>query len=239
MITPTGGGKSYLVVKGLLKLPALQHTRVLLIDDKHTDPTTQNFGVPVTRWPSEYYPRVQGESRWQTMLSGKKECPDPEHYRLLVPGWPWSQRDATSAEHAQQVVLEALEKCYKTATPGDGWVIVIDETRTLTDSRAPSLGLAPALRYLWRMGRYRHVTIIALTQIPLGVPGEMYDQPTFHYFGFDSDGRRIDRFAEMGGTLPRAMMREVLPTLDEHEFLFLGNRGRHASIVQVGRENAA
>lgn len=234
IITPTGGGKSHLAVRGLLTLPALRHSRILLIDDKHTDETTREFGLPVAKWPDEYYPRA--ENRLDCIMHGKKLCPDPEHYRLLVPSWSWRERGEASIAKAQTTVLDALERSYKSAVPGDGWVIVLDETRTLADTRPPSLNLGPALKYIWRMGRYRHVTLIALTQIPLGVPGELYDQATYLYFGRDPDDKRIERFAELGGSLPRKLMRDTIPTLGDHEFLFLGNRGKMAAIIEVGRE---
>ncbi len=230
-LVPTGGGKSYLVVNGLLKLPVIDHSRVLFVDDKGRDRTTRTFGSGIVEYPLGLGARLR--------LSDQ-----PPHYRLVVPDWTWSSTGSHSrgVEHARAVVGRALDAIYQEAEdPTDEGaseearpsVVVIDETYALTASRPPSLNLAPLLINLWRKGRYKALTVIALSQEPAWLPGEFYSQPTHLYVGKILDSRRQDRLKEIGGDT--AAIREVVSQLDEYEFLFLGNKGKVMSIVKVGR----
>lgn len=232
VITMTGGGKSYLIVQGLLKLPVIAHSRVLMIDDKEGgDRSTRDWGSAIAEYPLGLAQRVRLRER-------------PPHYRLEVPDWTWSSTSTHTrgAEHARAVVGRALDAWYREAEdPADerasedaqASVVVIDELYALTANRPPSLDLAPLVVKLWRKGRYRGLSVIALTQEPTWVPGEAYSQPTHIYVGQILDGRRRDRLQEIGGDTPR--IKEVVAKLDEHEFLFLGNKAQLLSIVKVGR----
>lgn len=231
VITSTGGGKSYLVTEGLLKLPALQHARVLMVDDKGDDPTTLAWGYPISEYPLGMGAQLRARDR-------------PPHYRLVVPDWTWSSsgRHEAGAERARRIVGRALDAFYAQAqnpahpgAPEDARasVVVIDELYALTASRPPSLNLGPLVVRNWRKGRYRALTQIALTQEPAWVPGETYSQPTHLYLGQIQDSRRRDRLQEIGGNTE--VISQLVAELDEHEFLFLGNKGRHMSIVKVGR----
>jgi len=231
VITQTGGGKSYLVVRGLLTLPAIRHARVLMIDDKGRDRSTREWGSAIADYPLSLTARMRFRDR-------------PPHYRLVVPDWTWSSRGGRSAgvDHARQVVGHALDSFYREAEdPADegagedaqASVVVIDELFALTASKPPSLDLAPLVVNLWRKGRYRALSVIALTQEPTWVPGEAYSQPTHLYVGQILDGRRRDRLQEIGGDTDR--IKEIVGRLDDHEFLFLGNKARMLSIVKVGR----
>ena len=45
-------------------------------------------------------------------------------------------------------------------------LLIVDETFALTDTRPPSLDLAPMMKKYWRKARYKGVSVIALTQAP-------------------------------------------------------------------------
>lgn len=218
ILVPTGGGKSYLVVKGLLTLPALQHARILYVDDKGDDPTTMEFGAPIDRYPL---------SRWSRR-------PDPEHFRLLVPAWTWAakQREADGIERARLVVGDALEAWYRESSPDRPSVLVVDETFALTDTQPPSLALAAPMKRAWRKARYRAHSVIALTQRPAGVPRDFYDQATHLYLGPILDHAARQRLREIGGN--SRIIEEVVATLQRWEFLFIGDKGRLMHIVKVG-----
>jgi len=232
VITQTGGGKSYLVVEGLLELPAIRHARVLMIDDKEGgDPSTRDWGSAIAEYPLALTARMRLRER-------------PPHYRLEVPDWSWSSTGghARGAERARQIVGRALDSFYREAEdPADerasedaqASVVVIDELFALTASKPPSLDLAPLVVKLWRKGRYRGLSVIGLTQEPTWVPGEAYSQPDHLYVGQILDGRRRDRLQEIGGDTPR--IKEIVGRLTKHEFLFLGNKAQVLSIVKVGR----
>jgi hypothetical protein len=231
VLTPTGGGKSYLAVEGLLKLPVIEHARVLMIDDKGRDRSTRTWGTPIAEYPLPLRAR----------LRGREELP---HWRLVVPEWTWSSTGSHTrgVDRARAVVGRALDAFYREAEdPADegasddatASVVVIDETYALTAPRPPSLNLAPLVINLWRKGRYRALSVIALSQEPAWLPGEFYSQPTHLYIGKILDARRQDRLREIGGDTDR--IKQIVGRLDAHEFLFLGSKAELLSVVQVGR----
>lgn len=242
VIVPTGGGKSYLVAKGLMRLPMFRPARVMLIDDKGNDESTRDFGQPITQYPIPPTPRGSTRRWWnrhQREHGGPEADPKPEHYRLIVPDWQWNpsaRSDEEGFSRARSVVGTALDQTYR---EGD-WVLILDEARALTDVKAPGLNLRGLIIRDWVKGRYKGLTVIALTQSPVEVPGQMYDQATHLYLGHNQDFRRLSRLKEIGGNAK--IIEQVVSQLnpgngqgDPPEFLFLGNKGRTMQIVSVGR----
>lgn len=244
VIVPTGGGKSYLVVKGLMTMPMMRAARVMLIDDKGNDESTRDFGQAITQYPLPPHP-TESPARWWRRQK-REHGPDaerqkqPEHYRLIVPDWQWNPSARTDEEgfsRARQVVGTALDQTYR---EGD-WVVILDEARALTDVKAPGLNLRGLIIRDWVKGRYKGVTVVALTQSPVEVPGQMYDQATHLYLGHNQDFRRLSRLKEIGGNAK--VIEQVVSQLEpgdgqggtRPEFLFLGNKGRTMQIVSVGR----
>jgi hypothetical protein len=232
VLNPTGGGKSFLVVgpKGLLQLPMIRDARVLFLDDKGADITTRDFGTRITSYPPT----------WRERRARKKN--NPEHWRLIVPDWHWSPKGGSDkgVDHAQQVVAEAIEAFYGEAeNPNDpnsskhakASVLAIDETFALTDTRPPSLNLAPLVKRGLRKSRYKGQSLVCLSQAPVGLPSDIYTQPTHLYVGQMQDQRYRERLREIGGN--SKIIEAVVADLDEYEFLFLGNKGRHMQIVKA------
>jgi len=231
VIVSTGGGKSHLICRGLLQLPAIAHARVLLVDDKGDDPVTREWGLPIQEYP------LGVRAQWAA-----REL--PPHYRLVVPDWTWSSSGTheSGVAKARLVVGRALDAFYNEArnpadpsAPDDALasVVVIDEAYALTANRPPSLNLAPLVIRNWRKGRYRALTQIALSQEPLWMPSEFYGQPSHLYLGRIQDKRQQDRLREIGGNTE--VIAETVSRLDDHEFLFLGQKGKHMAVVKVGR----
>lgn len=248
VIVPTGGGKSYLVVKGLFSLPMLRPARILLIDDKGNDESTREFGETISEYPIRRGKAAVHTRRWWERMRREhgpaapppEQAPKPEHYRLVVPEWTWNPSARSDEEGftlARQVVGNALDATY---SEGD-WLVMLDEARALTDAKAPGLRLAGLVIRDWTKGRYRGVTVVALTQSPIEVPGQMYDQATHLYLGHNQDFRRLTRLREIGGNAK--VIEEVVGQLEPGdgqggippEFLFLGNKGRVLQVVSVGR----
>jgi hypothetical protein len=233
ILNPTGGGKSYLVVgpDGIIhSLPVLEHARILFVDDKGRDRTTRGFGIPIPQYPPHRRARPPEGT--------------PEHYRLVVPDWSWSpdRTHVAGTEHARKVVAESLDAFYKEAEDPDdpessekakASVVVLDETFALTDREPPSLNLAPLVKRGLRKARFKGQTMVCLSQAPLGLPSDCYTQPTHFYIGQMLDRRYRERLREIGGNSP--VIEECVATLEEREFLFLGNKGRHMHIVMAGR----
>lgn len=193
----TGSGKSFLVRHGIMPMVKFDH--VCIVDVKGDDPTLEGLGKPVKKLPSDE--RIS----WKRVFEGKRE-PEPERhwYRLMVP----DDRNA-----AREMVSTALQKCYKEGN----WIIYLDETRHLTDRRAPFLDLTPQLEHIWMKGRSRRVCIVACSQEPRWLPGSFYSQASFAWIGRVRDERMQQRLTEVGG-----MTRKMLPqiaSIKPHEWV--------------------
>lgn len=197
VIAPTGrGGKTFFITRGLL--PLWSDYRVLFIDIKDRDRTlVPKKGSPFFRNTVHRFPnRAQYEF-----------APSPKWFRLHVKSGLAGQ----SLRAQQQIVYEALAKCFKQ----QDWLIVGDELSFL----ANDLQLMPALRDIWKRGR-SNVTMIAATQSPRWVPGEMFDQPTYLFLGrLGAEGNK--RLGEIGGTIDYHLVRDTLAGVRKHEFLFI------------------
>jgi hypothetical protein len=223
----TGDGKTHLVRWGLL--PLWQRYPVLLVDTKPRNRTLTGCGSLVRQFPTSmqrlpYRLRHHESKRWDR---------DPEWFRLRPPAARWSpdrKRQSENWTRARGVVGRALDECYH----GGGWVVVIDEVRAVSDGQDPSLDLTPVLENTWQRGRDQPVTLIALTQSPVFVPGSMHTQPTHVYISGMRDLAKVDRLGEIGGDVD--LIRQVLPSLSRrrHEFLYLylgGEEGERMEIV--------
>lgn len=218
-IAVTGDGKSYLMRHGLL--PLWEDYRVLIIDSKGgRDETWQGYGQVVHAFPEAELRRRPGAE------------PGPRIYRLVVPGYEWRpemKRDSDGVRRARAVVGQALSLVYQQGH----WVLVIDETRSVTDSPEQfGLGLRGLVVNDWRMGRALDLTVLAGTQAPRYQPSEFYDQVGWLYIGPTLDGRSLDRLDEIGGDTQA--IQAALPHLGEHEFLWVRRRTREMAIVRVG-----
>lgn len=168
-----GSGKTHLIVHGLL--PLCVDDKVCLIDNKGDDPVLKASGAkPVRSLPREL--------RRVTFDDGK---PKSAWYRLVV---------SDNYGQAQDQVGRALEHIYK---EGD-WIVVLDETRAISDPRSPGLGLQPQLDRLWLRGRSRNISVIASTQAPRWVPSSFYDQCQFVWCSRIRDERAHQRVMEIG-----------------------------------------
>lgn len=168
-----GAGKSYLIVNGLL--PLCVDDKVLIIDNKGDDPVLNSAGAKPVRSLPKAIRRV-------TFDDSK---PKSAWYRLVV----YDDR-----ERAQDQVGNAIQQVYKEGE----WVVVIDETRALSDPRSPGLGLQPELDRLWLRGRSRRIPVIASTQAPRWVPSSFYDQCQFVWCSRIRDDRAHQRIQEIG-----------------------------------------
>lgn len=203
----SGSGKSFLTTRGIMPLRA--DKRAVIIDVKGDDPTLRGIGRPVKRLPT-------GKPWYKRAL--KAEEPQDQWYRLIVDENP---------TNAKAQVRHALEQMYKQGK----WLIVVDETRHITDSQPPFLGLRPHLEQIWLRGRSREVELIAMTQSPRWVPGSFYDQPSFVWIGRINDEDRQRRLREIGG-----LKRQHLPyisNLKKREFMVIADGGEYTAITRI------
>lgn len=225
IIAPTGGGKSYLIRHGLLPLwshedPQLSY-RALIIDVKGDDPTYAGYGIVTHGFPQQEEGGRPPQDQ-QTRV-----------YRLVVPRFEWSpslKRESEGVYRARTIVGNALDRCYAQGQ----WLVVIDETRALSDSiQNFGLGLRGLLENIWQRGRSREVTMIAGTQAPRYVPSSFYDQPSLMYIGRTLDDRARDRLSEIGGDT--RIIEATMPVLQPRQFLVVERDTGRMGIVQVGR----
>ena len=173
IIGQNGSGKSHLIVFGLL--PLCVDDRVLIIDNKGDDPVLNASGAK----PVRMIPRKLARTAFH---EGK---PRQQWFRLKV---------SDDVNQAQDQVGNALQRVY---AEGE-WVVVLDETRAISDPRSPGLGLQPELDRLWLRGRSRNIAVVAATQAPRWVPSSFYDQCQFVWCSRVRDERAHQRIMEIG-----------------------------------------
>jgi len=198
----TGSGKSYLAVNGILGM--CQYDRVLIIDTKGDDPTTNKTGRVVRTLPKH---------TWYSAMGRRQDGPREKWYRLVVPDNLTTARD---------VVGEALNNAYDEGE----WVIYIDECWDVTGNN-PDVGLRleGIVSKIWRKGRSRHVSLVAATQTPVSVPRLFYDQASFAWIGRIRDEERQKRLLEIGGMSKRDL--PILASLNRREWLVAADNGEY------------
>lgn len=207
IVGQNGAGKSHLIVHGLL--PLCLRDNVVIIDNKGDDPVLARAGArPVRSIPRK-------------LSRAFKESDDDRQgwYRLLV----WDD-----VNKGRDQVANALEQVYS-----DGnWIVVLDETRAISDPRSPGLGLQPLLDRLWLRGRSRNIALIASTQAPRWVPSSFYDQCQFVWCSRIRDERAHQRIMEIGSMtrahiphIAQIRKRRWLYMDDEEEETWMGETG--------------
>lgn len=167
-----GAGKSHLVVYGLM--PLCKFDNVLLLDSKGDDPVLNASGAkPIYHIPP----------RWRRALDNNDERD----------GW-FRLKIYDDVERARDQVGRALDTIY---SEGE-WIVVLDETRAVSDPRSPGLGLQPLLDRMWLRGRSRRICVVASTQAPRWVPTSFYDQCQFVWCSRIRDERAHQRIMEIG-----------------------------------------
>lgn len=200
IIAQTRGGKSYLAVNGILEL--CRNDRVLIIDTKGDDPSTQ-VGKVVKSLPKH---------TWYSAMGRRQDKPYEKWYRLVAP---------KDRRRAHDMVGEALDTAYDEGE----WVVYIDEAWEVTGRGEEGLGLEGMMNMLWRKGGYRHVSVVAGTQTPVAVPRLFYDQAGFAWVGCIRDEDRQKRLLEIGGLSKKDL--PILSTLRRRQWLLCADGGEH------------
>lgn len=183
IIAQTRAGKTSLIRHGLL--PLVPHDRVLVLDSKGgRDAAWAGLGRVVHELPNRLQLRAHDNGE-----------PRTHWYRLVLP-------DETPA--ARRVAGEALRAVLKAGE----WIVVVDETRHITDAREPGLGLRAEFESLLLRGGSAGVMVVMGTQAPRYNPSTFYDQASFAWIGRVRDEVAQKRLMEIGG-----MSRAVLPVV--------------------------
>lgn len=202
-----GSGKTHLIVHGLL--PLCVDDKLCIIDSKGDDPVLRESGAqPVRTLPN----------RWKR-LSIDDGKPKGAWFRLVA----FDDRN-----RAQDQVHRALEQIYR---EGD-WIVVLDETRAISDPRSPGLGLQPDLDRLWLRGRSRNISVIASTQAPRWVPSSFYDQCQFVWCSRIRDERAHQRIMEIG-SMTRAHIPHIA-RVRKRRWLYMDDEEEETWIAETG-----
>lgn len=201
-----GSGKSYLIVNGLL--PLCKDDNVCIIDNKGDDPVLSASGArPVRTLPN----------KMRRALTDDK--PKDGWFRLCV---------YDHVPRAQEQVARALDQIYKEGN----WIVVLDETRAISDPRSPGLGLQPLLDRMWLRGRSRNIAVIASTQAPRWVPSSFYDQCQFVWCSRIRDERAHQRVMEIG-----SMTRQHIPFISrirKRRWLYMDDEEEETWLAETG-----
>lgn len=208
----TGSGKSYLAINGILK-PMCALDRVLIIDSKGGgDKLVAAVGKKVSEIPRD---------TWYNGLWRRKD----ESYR----NWFRLEVDHNRLR-AREQVRTALSRVYKEGN----WVVFIDEIHHITGPVGPNsacLGLGGWVDQIYRMGRVRHVSIVASTQAPRYVPTSFYDQAGFAWIGRLRDEDKQKRLLEIGGLSKKEL--PYIASLKRREWLLSADNGEYFARTKV------
>lgn len=201
-----GTGKSHLIVHGIL--PLCLKDNVCIFDNKGDDPVLAASGAR----PARFLP-----SRLRRIADNDKSK-DGWH-RIVVYDDPERGRDQ---------VGRILEQIYKEGN----WIVVLDETRAISDPRSPGLGLQPLLDRMWLRGRSRHISVIASTQAPRWVPSSFYDQCQFVWASRIRDNRAHERIMEIG-SMTRAHIPHIA-RIRKRRWLYMDDEGEETWLAETG-----
>lgn len=197
-----------------------------------TWPNTHIAIVGATRSGKSRFTREIVELRDRVCLFGTKLVDEPLYTPLRQDGWrmqdQWNPLDTTHeriifrpplraptpAELARQA--DAFRSALLQVFRVGGWTLWFDEVRYLSET----LKLANELNLLWLQGGSGGTTIVALTQRPVSVPLNMFEQSrflvTFRITGLE-DRRTMSGYAGMA----QPVVMTVAERLPKYELLFV------------------
>lgn len=197
-----------------------------------TWPNTHIAIVGATRSGKSRFTRAIVDLRDRVCLFGTKLVDEPLYGPLQQDGWVmqdhWNPQDTRNERvifrpplrAPTQVELDRQREAFRGALLQvfrvGGWTLWFDEVRYLSET----LKLANELNLLWLQGGSGGTTIVALTQRPVSVPLNMFEQSrflvTFRIAGVE-DRRTMSGYAGMS----QPVVFEVAARLPKYELLFV------------------
>jgi hypothetical protein len=153
----------------------------------------------------------------------------PRAWQDRVMLWPRPERTiASTTVKQQQVFLSALDSLYRRGN----WTVVFDELHWM----ANDLGLYKPIASLHHQGRSSNLTFIDGFQRPAYVPRIVYSSASHLAVWGTNDPSDLKQLSAFTGISVREWQ-EVMPTLDEFEFVYVNIRNRKVPpvISQVRR----
>jgi hypothetical protein len=206
LIGQNGCGKSYLIMNGIL--PLCQDDNVAIFDSKGDDPVLMASGAkPVRKLPSKIRRTLDNDD------------PKAGWYRINI---------FDEVPKAREQVGMALERIYDEGN----WIVVLDETRAISDPRSPGLGLQPLLDRMWLRGRSRNICVVAATQAPRWVPTSFYDQCQFVWSSRIRDERAHQRIMEIG-SMTRAHIPHIA-AVRKRRWIYMDDEEEETWLAETG-----
>lgn len=175
IIGENGSGKTGLITRGIMPLCA--YDRVLIIDVKGDDPMWQGYGAPIERVTPGFCNSGEGPGRnW---------------YRLVV--------DMADRAAAKRAVAEALDL----ALDEGHLILIVDETRAITDRE--ELNLGAKLEAALLRGRSRGLSAVLAAQATEYMVPSLRNQWAMSWLGSLKDDEVIKRTLKIVG-LPMAYL---------------------------------
>lgn len=206
LIGQNGAGKSHLITFGLM--PLCLYDNVAIFDSKGDDPVLNASGArPVRHLPTKLR---------RTMDNNE---PRDGWFRLQI---------FDDVPKAQDQVGRALDQIYKEGN----WIVILDETRAISDPRSPGLGLQPLLDRMWLRGRSRRICVVAATQAPRWVPTSFYDQCQFVWSSRIRDERAHQRIMEIG-SMTRAHIPHIA-SVRKRRWIYMDDEEEETWMAETG-----
>lgn len=212
VLAPSGGGKTHLSYE-LLEVTARPDLQAIVFVMKPRDETVEKFTKrtkfrTVRQWPPPVHARLQSK---------------PAGWAL----WPKTSFDPDVDDSRQFAIFrEAIQDSYRR---GDR-ILFADETYSL-ENELPNGGLTKWIRTVHTKGRSMRCGIWCASQRPAHI--SMWAYQAHHLFlGNDPTDDAQKRLAEIGAAVDKALVREVVGTLRQFEWLYINRDDRTMCIVE-------
>jgi hypothetical protein len=194
VVARTGSGKTVLVNNLMLTRPWAA-VIVTKPEDDSAMWLKDHHGFRIARTWDDTYPTVWERER---------------HNRWLI--WP----DSTGFDsRATQAIT--VRGAMAGAWHDRGWALGVDEAQYVADR----LGLRDELAQLFLQARSLKVSVVAASQRPRNLGVEALTQSTHLFFLKSHDDYDLGRIEEIVGSRNAELIELLMPTLDDHEFLYL------------------
>lgn len=204
LIAPTGQGKTTLELNILNR-----RGHILFLSTKDQDETQEELGplgFKFARTIKDISTDVS--TRWVINPGGLKKGESADDMK----------------DRQRPIYREAILMAYHQGK----WCLIVDEGRYICDY----LKLKDEVTLVYLQGRSYKLSVVMGTQRPRFVPLESFDQATHLFFWKDNDLGNIDRISELA-SLRRDQVRDIVPRLEEFQFLYCNTRNDLMVISKV------
>ncbi|MFV6033156.1 hypothetical protein [Streptomyces sp. NPDC056264] len=212
ILAPSGGGKTWLGYQLLGETATEEVPAVVLVmkprDDTVTKFSRQHRFRTVRRWPPPVVKStLQGKTRGWVL-------------------WPKHTFDPATDDAVQKAVFgRCILDCYKR---GDR-IVFGDETYSL-ENELPGGGLSREIRTVHTKGRSMRCGMWVASQRAAFISKWAY-QAHHLFLGHDPDDDAQQRLSEIGAAVDKRLVRHVVASLRQHEFLYINRDDRTMCII--------